>query len=241
MIREVCTILLSICFLTSGCIGSQEEIDIFYGEDINPSIQANDFTLIDENGDNFSLYELEGDVVVISFLFTRCPDICPVVSANLAYVGQELGDLYGSEVHILTVTVDPWTDNSSVLEQYSDARGLDWPHLTASLEVIEPVWENFEVGLATYDSDLDGDGVADGFDTCADTTANESVDNEGCSESQKEEQNQVKVMHHPLSYWVDHTTGTIIVDKQMNQRVWWGDTDWNAELVLEDIKLLLAE
>jgi len=48
-------------------------------------------------------------------------------------------------------------------------------------------------------------------------------------------------MHHPLSYWVDHTTGTIIVYKQMNQRVWWGDTDWNAELVLEDIKLLLAE
>ena len=90
MIREVCTILLSVCFLTSGCIGSQEEIDIFYGEDINPSIPANDFTLIDENGDNFSLSELEGDVIVISFLFTRCPDICPVVSANLAYVGQEL-------------------------------------------------------------------------------------------------------------------------------------------------------
>ena len=51
MIREFCTILLSVCFLTSGCIGSQEEIDIFYGEDINPSIPANDFTLIDENGD----------------------------------------------------------------------------------------------------------------------------------------------------------------------------------------------
>ena len=220
MIREVCTILLSICFLTSGCIGSQDEIDIFYGEDINPSIHANDFTLIDENGNNFSLYELEGDVIVISFLFTRCPDICPVVSANLAYVSQELADLYGSEVHILTVTVDPWTDNSSVLQQYSDARGLEWPHLTAS--------------------DSDGDGVADGFDICADTGANESVDDEGCSESQKESE-QVKVMHHPLSYWVDHTTGTIIVDKEMNQRVWWGDTDWNAELVLEDIKLLLAE
>jgi protein SCO1/2 len=240
MTRFVFTILVSISFLTAGCIGSDQEIDIFYGEDINPYLPANDFTLIDENGENFTLYELEGDVVVIAFLFTRCPDICPVVSANLAYVGQELGDLYGSEVHILTVTVDPWTDNSSVLNAYSDARGLDWPHLTADLEVIEPVWRNFAVGLATYDSDLDGDGVADGFDTCANTTANTSVDNEGCSESQKEP-SQVQAMHHPLSYWVDHTTGTIIVDKQMNQRVWWGDTDWNAELVLEDIKLLLEE
>lgn len=240
MIRVTFSILLSICILTAGCIGSQQEIDYFYGEDINPHIYANDFTLLDENGDEFSLYDLEGDVVVIAFLFTRCPDICPVVSANLAYISEELGDLYGTEVHILSVTVDPWTDNSSVLAQYSDARGLDWPHLTGDLEIIEPVWQNFEVGLATYDSDLDEDGVADGFDTCANTTAGESVDNDGCSDSQREA-NQVKVMHHPLNYWVDHTTGTIIIDKHMNQRVWWGDTDWNAELVLEDIKLLLDE
>jgi cytochrome oxidase Cu insertion factor (SCO1/SenC/PrrC family) len=47
--------------------------------------------------------------------------------------------------------------------------------------------------------------------------------------------------HHPLDYWVDHTTGTIIVDKQMRQRVWWGDTDWNPELVLEDILSLVEE
>ena len=37
------------------------------------------------------------------------------------------------------------------------------------------------------------------------------------------------------------TTGTIIVDKNFNQRVWWGDTDWNAEMVLEDILYLLEE
>ena len=151
-----------------------------------------------------------------------------------------MGDLYRTEVQILTVTVDPWTDNSSVLDNYSSARGLDWPHLTGELEIIEPVWRNFEVGLATYDSDLDGDGVADGFDTCADTPQGEEVDNEGCSESQKEP-SEVQAMHHPLSYWVDHTTGTIIVDKEMNQRVWWADNAWNAELFVEDIKLLLDE
>ena len=54
MNREFCAILISICFLSSGCIGSEDEIDIFYGEDINPIIHADDFTLIDENGDNFS-------------------------------------------------------------------------------------------------------------------------------------------------------------------------------------------
>ncbi|MBT3641021.1 MAG: hypothetical protein HN533_00135, partial [Euryarchaeota archaeon] len=52
----------------------------------------------------------------------------------------------------------------------------------------------------------------------------------------------VQVNHHPLlSYWVDHTTGTIIVDKNMNQRVWWEDTLWNPDLVMEDILLLVEE
>ena len=66
------------------------------------------------------------------------------------------------------------------------------------------------------------------------------MDNEGWSDSPKEP-TQVQTMHHPLSYWVDHTTGTIIVDREMNQRVWWADTAWNVEHVLEDIKLLLDE
>ncbi len=80
------------------------------------------------------------------------------------------------------------------------------------------------------------------FDQCADTPEGESVDDDGCGlDTQQEEQGDVTVKHHPLSYWVDHTTGTIIVDKSLNQRVWWADTDWNAEMVMEDIRVLLEE
>ena len=64
MIRGILTILLAFSFFTAGCLGSQQEIDIFYGEDINPSVPANDFTLIDENGENFSLHELDRKSVV---------------------------------------------------------------------------------------------------------------------------------------------------------------------------------
>jgi cytochrome oxidase Cu insertion factor (SCO1/SenC/PrrC family) len=67
------------------------------------------------------------------------------------------------------------------------------------------------------------------------------VDNNGCGKDTQQPEGEVVTNHHPLDYWVDHTTGTIIVDKQMNQRVWWGDTDWNPELVLEDILSLVEE
>lgn len=238
--RPLSAILLATSLLLAGCMAQDESQ--FYGEEIDPAIAVEDFVLIDENGEPYQLTDLEGKVIVVAFLFTRCPDICPIVSANLHYVAAQLGDDYAENVAILSITVDPWTDNSTVLKQYAEDRGLHWPHLTGSLEDLEPVWVNFDVGLATYDSDQDSDGVADGFDQCADTPEGEEVDNEGCGlDTQQSEDGDVTVKHHPLSYWVDHTTGTIIVDKNLNQRVWWADTDWNAEMVLEDIHTLLEE
>ena len=238
--RTMSAILLATSLLLAGCMGQEESL--FYGEEIDPIVPVEDFVLLDENGEPYQLSDLEGKVIVIAFLFTRCPDICPIVSANLHYVADQLGDDYQENVAILSITVDPWTDNSTVLKQYAEDRGLHWPHLTGSLEELESVWVNFDVGLATYDSDQDSDGVADGFDLCADTPEGEEVDDEGCGlETQQSQEGDVTVKHHPLSYWVDHTTGTIIVDKNLNQRVWWADTDWNAEMVLEDIRTLLEE
>lgn len=232
--------ILAAIILLAGCLGDGET-DVFYGDDIVPPIPVQDFILIDENGEYISLSQYEGKVVVVAFLFTRCPDICPVVSANLAFIVDQLGERYGTEVQILSITVDPWTDNSSVMHDYASTRGLGWPHLTGELGDLEPVWMNFDVGLTTYDSDVDGDGVVDGFDNCPDTPSGESVDANGCGLDTQQSEGDVTVKHHPLAYWVDHTTGTIIVDKQMRQRVWWGDTDWNPELVLGDIEYLVAE
>ena len=238
--QVISVMLVTVCLLTAGCLA--EEKSPFYGEEIKPAVGVEDFILLDENGEPYALSQLEGKVIVIAFLFTRCPDICPIVSANLHYVSEQLGDAYGEDVAILSITVDPWTDNSNLLKQYSDERGFHWPHLTGSLEELQPVWINFDVGLTTYDSDKDEDGVADVFDRCADTPEGEEDAHDGCGvDTQQSEDTTVTVNHHPLSYWIDHTTGTIIVDKDFNQRVWWGDSDWNAEMVLEDIKYLLEE
>jgi len=243
-VRRILAILMVASVVLAGCLGDADS-DVFYGEDINPPMPVDDFVLMDENGEYYSLSQLQGKVIVIAFLFTRCPDICPIVSANLDFISEELGDSYGSEVAILSITVDPWTDNSSVLANYAEQRGLDWPHLTTSnvsdISDLMEVWSNFDVGLETYATDEDSDGVADGFDTCSGTPEGEPVDDNGCGLETQQPGGDVKIMHHPLDYWVDHTTGTIIVDKQMRQRVWWGDTDWNAEMVLEDIYLLLEE
>ena len=240
MSRSIAWILSFILIITPGCLSSGE-IDEFYGDDINPPIEVERRELIDTNGDIVNLSQFEGQVVVVAFLFTRCPDICPVVSANLAFVAKELGDLHGTSVQIITITVDPWTDNSSVLGNYAEVRGLSWPHLTGSYDDLAPVWMNFDLRLEAYKDDLDSDGVADIFDSCPETPEGEEVDNNGCGKDTQQPEGDVVTNHHPLDYWVEHTTGTIIVDKNMQQRVWWGDNDWNPELVLEDILSLVEE
>ena len=243
--KRALTLMVVSSLILAGCLRGDE--DIFYGEDINPAVPVEDFILVDQNGEYFSFSELEGKVVVVAFLFTRCPDICPVVSANMNYVSQELGELYGTEVAMLSITVDPRRDNSTIMHSYAEQRGLDWPHLTTSSEDLSDfsdltdVWSNFDVGLQTNASDLDSDSVADLFDSCPDTPEGEAVDDQGCGLETQQSEGDVSVKHHPLTYWVDHTTGTIIVDKQMRQRVWWGDADWIPELVLEDIYTLLEE
>ena len=47
--------------------------------------------------------------------------------------------------------------------------------------------------------------------------------------------------HHPDAYSVNHSTGTVLIDHRGLQQVWWGDNDWFPELVLEDIRMLIAE
>ena len=74
----------------------------------------------------------------------------------------------------------PWADDSTTLNQYVIDQNLSWPHLTGPVELMEPVWSAFGVGLTTYSDDADGDGVVDGFDTCPDTPKDEPLDHHGC-------------------------------------------------------------
>jgi len=207
-------VLLTICILMAGCTGSTEELDVFHGDDLNgddPEYEVKEFSLIAPDGNLTNLSDYEGQVLVVSFIYSRCPDVCPVVSSNLRWVTQQLPDDYNTNFSIISVTVDPWWDTQSVLGQYAGERNLSWPHLTGDVAELEPIWESFHVGLQTY--------------------ANTTYENES---------NETSGRHHP-DYLVDHSTATIIIDKDHQQRVRWNDLDWEPTLFLEDLQQLLDE
>ena len=58
-------------------------------------------------------------VVVISFIYTHCPDACPLETAKLAEVASLLGERIGKDVFFYSISIDPKRDTPEVLREYS--------------------------------------------------------------------------------------------------------------------------
>ena len=207
-------------FILPGCINSENETEsIFHGDIITDARPISDFTLLTSDNMSYDFkQQTEGKVTVIAFLFTNCYDICPVVTYNLRAIHETLNQSQMEKIEFLTITVDPWRDNTTILEQWKQSTKSNWTHLTVSdtqqssseMSTLAQVWNDFDVGFKIEENT---------------TESNTSG------------------RHHPSSYDynIAHSTGTVLVDHEGNQRIWWGDYDWIIDLVKEDILNLVAE
>ena len=115
-----------------------------------PPLQAGetvpDFTLIAQDGSTLRLGSLRGRVVLIDFIYTRCPmaEACPRLSANFAYLQKRLG----GRVDLISITLDPKWDKPPVLEAYARRWAADtrtWRFATGQPEEIRRIAEEFGV------------------------------------------------------------------------------------------------
>ena len=75
---------------------------------------------------------VEGKVVVINFIYTTCPDSCPLETVRLKQVRDLLGDRVGEDVFFYSITIDPEIDTPEVLADYAETyrTGPGWTFLT---------------------------------------------------------------------------------------------------------------
>ena len=121
--------------------------------------------LIDQNFDYYSLHTGNSDVIVVAFIFTTCPDVCPVITNNLIQAEDKLEDV---DYQFISITVDPGNDKPNVLREYMEDYGATWPHLTGELEDLQTVWDSFLINVSTeeienhdHDHGHDHDGMDD--------------------------------------------------------------------------------
>jgi protein SCO1/2 len=115
------------------------------------------FALINQDGDRATLADLQGKVGVVTFIYTRCTDTCPLLTAKMASLQQPLGADFGSRVRFVSISVDPEADTPAVLRGYAQAHGANlsgWSFLTGSPGAIQEVLHGY--GAFAKRSELGG-------------------------------------------------------------------------------------
>ncbi len=113
------------------------------------------FHLIDDRGQPVSGARYRGQVAVLYFGYTHCPDVCPTTLAHLTVVLQNLGPL-ADRVRVLFVSVDPRRDTPAVLREYVHAFGPHIVGLTGTPDEIARVAKRYRVAYSYGRPDAQG-------------------------------------------------------------------------------------
>lgn len=96
--------------------------------------------VVTQDGKTLKFYDdvLKGKIVLISFFYTNCPDICPLTTARIGQVEDKLGDLMGRDIFFVSMSVDPERDTPERLKAFAMAfdAGPGWLFLTGKPEDI---------------------------------------------------------------------------------------------------------
>ena len=100
--------------------------------------QVSTFQLVRENGKGFGSAQMKGGMWVVNFMFTRCPNMCPLMSLKFAAMQNKLS----SNTRLASFTVDPDHDDAATLKTYAlnyKAMENRWVFLTGENKTIRRV------------------------------------------------------------------------------------------------------
>jgi protein SCO1/2 len=119
---------------SAGTAGPSPSYDM-YVPVIYPGADAPALELTDQLGRPFSLAQLRGNVVLVNFGYTHCPDVCPTTLA----IDRQVMDTVGTGAAVVFVTIDPERDTPDQLRIYLDAFHRSFIGLTGSADQIRDV------------------------------------------------------------------------------------------------------
>jgi protein SCO1/2 len=111
---------------------------------------VSDFTLTDQENRRFQFATTRGKLVLATFIFTSCPDVCPLFTAKFAAIERALQEKKRNDYWLLSITTDPERDTPAVLKAYATQYKVDfghWSFLTGSREELAKVWKAFGVNV----------------------------------------------------------------------------------------------
>jgi len=124
---------------------------------LEPPGPAPEFTLRADTGRTVRLRDWRGQVVLLYFGYTSCPDVCPTTLSDLADVKKQLGPR-GRQVQVALVTVDPERDTAKRLHTYVQAFDPAFVGLTERKATLAAVWKAYGVYVQSHRVPKSADG-----------------------------------------------------------------------------------
>ena len=177
------------------------------------------FKLTDHLERPVSSDEFRGKVVVANFVYTKCPDICPLLSLRMQALQERLREekLLGTRVQLVSFTTDPARDTPAVLRGYAERHRADpsaWRFLTGPEAEMKPmIVKGFFLGVEEVPS--------------RETAAVAGQPEQAQGEQQKDQ------------YEVMHSTRFVLIDREGRIRAYNDGRELDLDGVVRDIRQLL--
>jgi protein SCO1/2 len=155
--------LLTLCLLAVGTGQAlAHSADEHAGHDMqaksasseSTQVKFADVALVDQNGKTVRLEKdlVSNKIVVMSFIYTSCTTVCPVVSSIMGKVQKQLGARVGGEVQLVSISIDPQRDDAKRLNDYARTfqKGPGWSWLTGTTQSVNETLK----GLGAFSGDF---------------------------------------------------------------------------------------
>jgi len=99
-------------------------------------------------GQPVNVASYRGKAVLVTFLYTHCPDVCPLIASNLGVALRLMGPRVASKAQVIAVSVDPRGDNPRTVADFLARRGVAgrMQYLIGSASQLGRVWQAWGVG-----------------------------------------------------------------------------------------------
>lgn len=153
--------VLAIATLLLAACGGEPELA---GTDLQ-EYDSPDFSLIDQRGEPVRMDDLRGRAVALTFIYTQCTDVCPLIASTMRLAYDQLAPDIRDRVAFVSITVDPERDTPEALRAFSARYGLadnpNWFALTGDRSDLAPVWRDYGIEPGDFLHEEDHQGAHD--------------------------------------------------------------------------------
>jgi protein SCO1/2 len=149
--------ILFISFLIPFMQSCEDELPL------NKDLTKRSYTFLNQDSVEVKFPEIiKGKVTVMGFIYTHCPDICPMTTHNMVLTEERLIEDGIDDVLFVALSFDPERDSPEVLRKFAEIRDIkfdNWIFLTGDKKAIKDLLRRFDVRAIPTDSTFFEDGT----------------------------------------------------------------------------------